>query len=131
MRLLLDTHILLWRLAGSDKLSAQALQLMDEEAEALFASAVSVWEVAIKWSLRRGVASDMPLSGADFLEALHEVGIDILPITADHAAGVEGLPAIHNDPFDRILIAQARNEGLTLLTSDKRLKEYGESVRLI
>ena len=78
MRLLLDTHILLWRLANSPRLSVDALRVMDEEVDAVMASAASVWEVAFKWSLRRGGVNDMPLSGSDFLAALEEVGVEIL-----------------------------------------------------
>ena len=130
MRLLLDTHILLWRLSASPRLGSAALRLMDEEADAVLASAASVWEVAIKWSLRRGSANDMPLSGEAFLAALEQVGIEILPITPAHAAAVDRLPMLHGDPFDRLLITQARCEALTLLTADERLAEYGEGVRL-
>ena len=131
MRLLLDTHILLWRLAGSERLGAEALRLMDEEAEAVLASAASVWEVAIKWSLRRGGANDMPLSGGDFLGELEEAGIEVLPISPTHAAAVDALPPLHGDPFDRMLIAQARCEGLILLTADVRLGNYGVGVRVV
>ncbi|MEO5708150.1 MAG: type II toxin-antitoxin system VapC family toxin [Alteraurantiacibacter sp.] len=129
MRLLLDTHILLWRLAASPRVSEVTARLIDEQADAVFASAASVWEVAIKWSLRRGAASDMPLSGSDFLTALEQVGLEILPITPAHAAAVERLPMLHGDPFDRLLIAQARCEGLALLTADAQLVAYGDGVR--
>jgi PIN domain nuclease of toxin-antitoxin system len=130
LRLLLDTHILLWCLAASPRLSPATVHLIDEQAEDVLASAASVWEVAIKWSLRRGVASDMPLSGADFLAALEQVGLEILPIAPSHAAAVERLPLLHGDPFDRLLIAQARCEGLVLLTADAQLADYGDGVRL-
>ncbi len=130
MRILLDTHILLWRLAASPRLSEAAARLIDEQAEAVLASAASVWEVSIKWSLRRGGAGDMPLSGSDFLAALAQVGLEILPITPAHAAAVERLPMLHGDPFDRLLIAQARCEGLVLLTADARLVDYGDGVKL-
>ena len=131
MRLLLDTHILLWRLVDSTRIGADALTLMDEQADALFASAASVWEVAIKYALRRGSANDMPISGRAFLSALHDVGIDVLPIKADHAAAIENLPPVHADPFDRMLLAQARAEKMDLLTVDARLAAYGANVRLI
>ena len=131
MRLLLDTHILLWRLAGSDRLSAEAITLIDDQASAVYASAASVWEVAIKWSLRKGSTDDMPLSGRAFAAALKETGIEILPITPVHAAAVDDLPAIHRDPFDRLLIATAWTEQLRLMTSDSQLAAYGESVLVI
>ena len=131
MRLLLDTHILLWRLAGSDRLSAATLDLMDEQADELLASAASVWEVSIKWALRKGLADDMPLSGQQFLAALGDAGIEVLPITAVHAAALDDLDLHHRDPFDRLLVATARVEGLTLLTSDTRLGAYGKAVKVV
>lgn len=131
MRFLLDTHILLWRLLGSDRLPDAAITLMDEDANYLCASVASVWEVAIKWSLRKEAAGDMPLSGTAFAAALEEAGVPLLPIAADHATAVGDLPPIHRDPFDRLLIATARREGLVLLTSDARLAEYGASVRVV
>lgn len=131
MRLLLDTHILLWRLAGSDRLSAQAIELMDQRADELFASTASIWEVAIKWSLRKGAPDDMPISGSAFAAALDDAGIEVLPIKPAHAAALDDLPMHHRDPFDRLLVATAGCEGLVLLTSDGRLGEYGEVVRVI
>jgi PIN domain nuclease of toxin-antitoxin system len=131
LRLLLDTRILLWRLVGSDRLSKEAILVMDEQASQLYASAASVWEVAIKWSLRKGVPDDMPISGKDFAAALADTGLPILPIDSAHAAALDDLPLLHRDPFDRLLLATARYEGLTLLTHDARLGEYGQGVRLI
>ena len=104
---------------------------MDEEASELVVSAVSVWEGAIKWSFRKGVADEMPLSGTDLVAALEEAGLTILPVDPAHAARLDDLPMHHRDPFDRLLIATARHEGLTLLTDDSRLGEYGPSVRVL
>jgi PIN domain nuclease of toxin-antitoxin system len=129
--LLLDTHILLWRLAGSDRLAAEAIELMDERAEELLASTASIWEVAIKWSLRRGGADDMPLSGSAFAAALDEAGIEVLPAKPAHAAALDDLPMHHRDPFDRLLVTTAQLEGLVLLTSDAKLADYGEVVKLV
>ena len=131
MRLLLDTHILLWRLAGSDRLPVDAITLIDDQSSAVYASAASVWEVTIKWSLRKGPPDDMPLSGRAFAAALGETGIEILPVTPGHAAGIDDLPAIDCDPFDRLLIATARSEQLRLMTRDSQLAAYGESVLVI
>ena len=131
MRLLLDTHILLWRLAGSDKLSNEAIALMDEQADEVLASTVSVWEVAIKWSLRKGLPDDMPLSGKAFADALEEAGVTVLPIVPAHAAALDDLDMHHRDPFDRLLVATARHEGLILLTQDARLTDYGKAVQVI
>ena len=104
---------------------------MDDEATELVASTASVWEVAIKWSLRKGAADDMPISGSDFAAALAEAGLPVLPIDPAHAAALDELPMLHRDPFDRLLIATARHEGLTLLTHDARLGEYGDGVRVV
>jgi PIN domain nuclease of toxin-antitoxin system len=131
LRLLLDTHILLWRMAGSQRLSAEAIRLMDQDADELFASTASIWEVAIKWSLRKGTPDDMPLSGEQFAQALDEVGITVLPIKPKHATATELLPMHHRDPFDRMLLATARNEGLRLLTHDKQLAAYGNDVLVV
>lgn len=131
MRLLLDTHILLWRLAGSNRLSGDAVKLIDKTATRLVASTVSVWEVAIKWSLRKGVPEDMPLSGSDFAAALDAAGIDVLPILPNHAAALDDLPMLHRDPFDRLLLATARVERLKLLTHDSQLGAYGSDVVVV
>ena len=131
MRLLLDTHILLWRLAGSTRLPASALALMDEQATELLASTISIWEVAVKWSLRKGLPDDMPLSGGAFAAALGEAGIEVLPVQPAHAAALDDLPLLHRDPFDRFLLATARCERLSLLTHDAALGAYGENVLVV
>lgn len=118
-------------MAGSPKLSKDAIRLMDEEASELLASTASVWEVSIKWSLRKGAPGDMPLSGQQFVQALGEVGIEVLPIKPAHAAATEALPMLHRDPFDRLLLATARHEGLHLLTHDAMLCDYGDGVLII
>ena len=131
MRLLLDTHILLWMLAGSERLGAQASALLADPTNVPFASVVSIWEVAIKWSRRRGAPGDMPLSGHAFTKALRAAEIAILASTPAHAVALEELPLLHGDPFDRLLLATAWAEGMILLTRDATLAEYGEGVRLI
>ena len=131
MRLLLDTHILLWRLAGSDRLPGSALALMDEPATELLASTISIWEVAVKWSLRKGLPDDMPLSGSDFAAALDAAGIEVLLVQPAHAAALDDLPLLHRDPFDRFLLATARHEGLQLLTRNTALAAYGANVLLV
>lgn len=131
MRLLLDTHILLWMLAGSDRLGREARLLIENRANEALASAISIWEVSIKWSLRRGAPGDMPLSGRDFTDELNASGIAILASTPEHAVALDDLPLLHGDPFDRLLLATARAEGMTLLTRDGALARYGAGVRLI
>jgi PIN domain nuclease of toxin-antitoxin system len=111
MRLLLDTHIAVWYVAESSRLSAAELSLIDDPANDVYVSAVNVWEIAIKHALSRG--------------RRHEIGIDMLPVSAGHAAAVEDLPLLHADPFDRLLLAQATAEPLRLLTRDAKVLVYG------
>ncbi|MEW5981326.1 MAG: type II toxin-antitoxin system VapC family toxin [Acidobacteriota bacterium] len=122
--LLLDTQILLWALAGHRRLSREARRLID--AHHVFVSAASIWEVAIKASLGKLDADPTAVR-----EALAPTGFDELPVTGTHAAGVASLPPYHRDPFDRLLVAQSRAEGLLLLTSDTQLEPYGDAVRLV
>lgn len=131
MRLVLDTHILLWMLAGSDRLGEKATALLADPTNHLAASTISIWEVAVKWALRRGAPTDMPLSGRAFAEALAEAGIEVLAITPAHASALDDLPLLHGDPFDRLLLATARLEKMTLVTADTKLAGYGAGVRLI
>ena len=122
MLVLLDTHILLWAAYSPENLSAKAREWITAQENTLLFSAASIWEVAIKSSLGR---EDFTADANLLRRGLSENGYSELPITAAHAAGVSGLPPIHQDPFDRILIAQARSEGVPLLTADSRILEYG------
>lgn len=131
MKLLLDTHILLWSLAGSSRLGKGARRLIEDGANHAFASTASIWEVSVKWSLRRGSPSDMPLSGRDFTAALADAGIEVLNVRPNHAVALDDLPPVHRDPFDRLLLATARAEGMVLVTRDAVLSEYGDGVRLV
>lgn len=131
MKLLLDSHLLVWMLTGDERVSRATRGLIDDPANHSFASVISIWEVAIKWPLRRGSPSDMPLSGRDFAEALAHTGIEVLTSTPAHAVALDDLPPLHGDPFDRLLLATARVEGMTLLTRDATLAGYGDGVRLI
>lgn len=131
MRFLLDSHFLVWLLTGDERVSGEAQSLIDDPASECFASVISIWEVAIRWPLRRGSPSDMPLSGRAFAEALADAGIRILESTPAHAVALDDLPPLHGDPFDRLLLAAARAEGMTLLTRDATLAGYGAGVRLI
>jgi PIN domain nuclease of toxin-antitoxin system len=123
LKLLLDTHFLVWWPKGSSRLGSKALKLIADEATELYVSAASWWELAIKRALGR-----VELSFPETSRALAERGAHMLPMTMSHAEAVATLPAIHSDPFDRMLIAQASVEGLVLLTRDRHLKSYGESV---
>lgn len=128
MRILLDTHLLLWSVASSRRLSREARSLILDTANEVFYSAASVWEVAIKSALRR---RDFNADPAALVQALAQGGFSELPVTAEHAARVWGLPAIHRDPFDRLLVAQSLAEPMTLLTNDSALRRYGPLVRLV
>lgn len=92
---------------------------------------MTIWEIAIKFARARGRPDDLPFSGTEALALFREAGLDILPVTAEHAAAVDRLPPLHADPFDRMLIAQAISEPLRLVTSDAALKPYSELVELV
>ncbi|WP_424858775.1 MULTISPECIES: type II toxin-antitoxin system VapC family toxin [unclassified Tepidimonas] len=125
MNLLLDTHVALWALIDSPRLSEKARELILSPRATVWVSAASVWEIAIKHSLGRG---DMPISGADALSYFLEAGYRILPIEAEHAAAVETLPPHHQDPFDRLLVAQALVEPMRLLTHDAQVLRYSDTI---
>jgi PIN domain nuclease of toxin-antitoxin system len=128
MKLLLDTHLLLWAAGKPNRLSAAARKLIDSSANELLFSAASVWEVAIKRGLgRRDFKADPRLLRRGLLDN----GYTELPILSDHVVAIESLPPIHKDPFDRLLVAQATVEGITLLTSDSELAEYPGPVRVV
>jgi PIN domain nuclease of toxin-antitoxin system len=121
MRLLPDTHLLLWAVGRVARLPPAARDLMADPGNKLFFSAVSIWEIAIKRSLGRpGFATDPRLVRSELLAQDYEE----LPITSDHGVVVDGLAFIHKDPFDRLLVAQAMVEGVVLLTSDARIARY-------
>lgn len=128
MRLLLDTHIALWAVTDSPRLPRAARDLITEPENQVWVSAATVWEIAIKHTLRREA---MPISGPEARHWFSVSGYRDLSISSEHAAAVEALPPIHGDPFDRLLIAQAQTEPLRLLTSDPALKPYSELVLLV
>ena len=127
MRVLLDTHVLVWAATTPERLGADLAVV--EDADRRIVSAVCVWELAIKQRLGKlSLGSDV----RTWMRRLtSELVLDHLPVTADHAAAVEHLPDVHRDPFDRLLVAQAVAEGAVLLTSDHRLTAYGDAVRLV
>ena len=120
MRLLLDTHVAIWWLSGDRRLS-KATRLAIEGATEAFLSAVSLWEIFIKQDTGR---LDLPIG---FVDALRDDFVE-LSLTFDHALEGRALPLLHRDPFDRLLVAQAKVEGLTIVTSDRMLSEYGVPV---
>ena len=129
MRLLLDTHILMWAFTRSDALSRKGWALLEGDNE-LFVSAVSIWEIAIKHARRRSPA-EMPISGRQALANVDSADFALIAITPDHAAAVDELPLHHNDPFDRLLVAQARSESMQLLTHDRALAAYGDFIIVV
>ncbi len=127
MRILLDTHLALWAVVGSERISPQARALI-LAADEVFVSAASVWEIATRHALGKG---DMPVSAAAALAAFTDAGYALLAVKPEHAVRVEALPPIHKDPFDRLLVAQAMVEPLTLLTHDAVLSQYSPSTILV
>lgn len=123
MRLLLDTHVWLWWNAQPERLSTLARKHIENPRNEVFLSTASVWEMAIKRSLGR---LPLPEPVASYVTRRLQVDhVEALPVGMGHAAGVETLEPLHADPFDRILIVQARHEGLRLLTSDDQVLAYG------
>jgi PIN domain nuclease of toxin-antitoxin system len=128
MRILLDTHVLLWSISTSERLSEPArAAILDPENDILF-SAVSIWEIAIKAALRRAAFQTRPEAVA---EEAREIGFTELPVYSSVAARVAYLPLLHRDPFDRLLVAQAIAEPAILYTADARLPAYSELVRRV
>lgn len=125
MKLLLDTHLLLWAAGTPERLSTATRSRLLDEGNDLYFSAVSIWEIVIKRALGR---HDLQVDPARFRRMLVASGYGEVAVTAEHALIVEHLPALHKDPFDRILIAQARSEGMQLLTVDDQVLAYGDGV---
>lgn len=128
MKLLLDTHLLLWVAGRCDRLSAQARSLIESSQNELVFSVASLWEVVIKRGLGR---EDFKVDARVLRRGLLDNGYDELPIASEHVVAVESLPPIHKDPFDRILLAQSQIEGITLITADPTLAQYSGAVRLV
>ena len=128
MTLLLDTHVLLWAAGASPRLSEDARALLEDPGTELVFSAASIWEVAIKNGLGR---EEFGVDPRLLRRGLLENGYVELPVTGAHAAAVDLLPPIHTDPFDRILIAQAQIEGITLLTADEVVTRYPGPIRAL
>lgn len=128
MKLLLDTQVLLWAASNSRRLSAAARKLLNDPDNELCFSAASLWEITIKNSLGR---EDFRVEPRVLRRGLLDNGYTELPVTSQHAVSVDGLPDIHRDPFDRLLLAQALSEGITLVTGDAVLATYTGPIRKI
>jgi PIN domain nuclease of toxin-antitoxin system len=127
MRLLIDTHVLLWALTDSPRLKPRIRELLLEPGNEPYFSAASIWEIAIKRTLRK---ADMPVSAEQARTLLLDSGYKELAISSTHAATVESLSPIHADPFDRILVAQSMSEPMHLITHDKIVASYQEGTIL-
>jgi PIN domain nuclease of toxin-antitoxin system len=128
MRLLLDTHLLLWAAGNPERLPPGAHELLDDPQNLPVFSSASLWEVAIKHGLGR---RDFRVDARLLRRGLLDNGYEELPITGEHAVALDSLPPIHRDPFDRILIAQSMVEGITLLTSDPMIAQYPAPIRKV
>jgi PIN domain nuclease of toxin-antitoxin system len=128
LRLLLDTRLLIWAAAGAPQLSSAARTLLDDPGNMLFFSAASLWEIAIKTGLGR---EDFRVDPGRLHRGLLENGYAALPITVAHAVAVNSLPRLHKDPFDRLLLAQAGVENLTLATADVALAHYPGAITVV
>lgn len=123
MRVLLDTHLLLWALSEPSKLSASIRKQIN--AAEVYVSAASIWEVSIK-----SAAGKLAANAGEVLASIEPAGFSLLPITGEHAVKVAELPLLHKDPFDRMLVAQAAIEPMILLTNDEALRGYGSFVTI-
>ena len=125
MNLLLDTHVALWAITDSPRLAARARDLISSPRSSVWISAATIWEITIKHGLGRG---DMPVSGHDALRYFRDSGYRLLAIEPEHAAAIAELPPYHQDPFDRMLLAQALTEPMRLITHDAMVARYSDSI---
>lgn len=128
MKYLLDTHLLIWAAGFPDHLSAEARAILVEPANILFFSAASLWEIAIKSALGR---DDFSIDARLLRRGLIDNGYGELPVKSEHAVVIDGLPPVHKDPFDRLLVAQAMVEGIMLLTADEMVARYPGPIRIV
>lgn len=128
MKYLLDTHLLLWAAGMPEKLPSSVRTILNDSAVTPIFSAASIWEVAIKKSLNR---PDFKVEPGVLRRGLLDNGYEELAISGIHASGVDGLPPIHKDPFDRLLVAQAVAEGIILLTVDTNVAKYPGPIQAV
>jgi PIN domain nuclease of toxin-antitoxin system len=128
VKLLLDTHLLLWSAGQPERLSASARDLIQAPENELLFSCASLWEIVIKGGLGR---DDFKVDARLLRRGLLDNGYGELTIASEHVVAIDSLPAIHKDPFDRILMAQAQVEGITFLTADPALAKYPGAIRLV
>ena len=128
MRLLLDTHLLVWAMGSPERLSAALAAMLQDPANTPVFSVASLWELVIKQGLGK---PDFQVEPALLRRALLDGGWQELPVQAHHALAVAALPLLHRDPFNRLLLAQASSDGLLLITADQQLAAYPGPVRLM
>lgn len=133
MKLLLDTHIALWAIANTARLSSEVISLLEAEGNQVFYSAASVWEIAIKHKIK---PDNMPISEEEFVRLCESTGFACLPVKPEHVFWIKTLTRAmdapkHNDPFDRMLLAQAKCENLKFMTHDSLIPYYGEKCVMI
>lgn len=126
MRLLLDTHVAIWATTNSPRLPETIKAIIAAPEAAVFVSVVTVWEIAIKYPLKKRNAPPFPAAQA--IGFFEQAGFPLLEVKARHAAAVETLPLLHGDPFDRLLVAQALTEPLRLVSHDRRVAAYSDTV---
>lgn len=126
MSFLLDTHLLLWAAGAPERLPPAARVILEDPNSVLAFSAVSLWEIVIKRGLGR---ADFVVEPRALRRGLLDNGYREVPVLSEHALAIERLPLLHRDPFDRMLVAQAQEEGMTLLTTDERVAQYGGGIR--
>lgn len=126
MRILLDTHVFLWAITDAPRLSAEQRAMFLDEANELHLSVASIWEMLIKAGLGK---LPLPSPATEYLvRQMEKNRIGLLPIRVSHLAELSGLPPLHRDPFDRMLVAQAKAEKMRMLSGDARMREYGVDV---
>lgn len=128
MKLLLESHLLLWAAGSPERLPESARALFEDPGNELLFSAASLWEIAIKRGLGR---SDFQVDARVLRRGLLDNGYRELPVTSEHAVAIDALPPLHRDPFDRILVAQAQVEGITLVTADEMVAKYPGPIRKV
>lgn len=131
MRRLLDTHVAVWAVTGDPRLTAAAAEAIRDRSVEVYVSVASLWEIAVKNGLPTGRRDGFPFPAAQAAEWFERTEFALLPIEAAHAVAVDSLPPLHRDPFDRMLVAQAVSEPMTLVTHDRRLAAYSELVVVV
>jgi len=131
VRLLLDTHVTLWMIVGDRRLPTRARALVEDEANDLVVSVASLWEISIKFGLGRKGPNAMPVSGPNALAYVRDSGYELLDVRPNHAIAAQDLPPLHADPFDRLIVAQALVEPLRLITHDKIVASYSDTIILV